>query len=86
MNTSSSQVQLKVSLSQQLNELLQSKAARFGIPVTQFVKHLIIKEVEDLQYPTFKMSKRTEERAEEAIEEIDKAVDASDFFKQLNKG
>ena len=44
MNTQ--QIQLKISLSDQLNDLLQSKAARLGIPVTQFVKHLIIKDVE----------------------------------------
>lgn len=87
MNTSS-QVQLKVSLSQQLNELLQSKAARFGLPVTQFVKHLIIKEVEDEQYPIFEMSERTEKKTRKALKEYQegKAVIVEDldrFFKDL---
>ncbi len=84
MNTQ--QVQLKISLSQQLNELLASKAARVGVPVTQLVKHLIIKEVEDLEYPTFQMSARTEKRTQEAMEHIDEAVeidDIAEFFKQL---
>ncbi len=82
---SAQQIQLKISLSEQLNDLLASKAARVGIPVTQLVKHLIIKEVEDLEYPTFQMSENTEKRAHEAMEQIDKALDASDFFKQLNE-
>lgn len=65
MNTA--QVQLKISLSQQLNGLLQSKALRLGLPVTQFVKHLIVKDVEDEEYPTFQMSERTEKRLKEAL-------------------
>ncbi|MBI2405119.1 hypothetical protein HYV22_02995 [Candidatus Gottesmanbacteria bacterium] len=83
MNTT--QIQLKISLSQQLSELLASKAARVGVPVTQLVKHLIIKEVEDLDYPIFQMSPNSEKRTQEAIEQIDEAVDASDLFKQLNE-
>lgn len=85
MNTSS-QVQLKISLSEQLNDLLQSKAARFGVPITQFVKHLIIKEVEDEQYPTYQASDQLEKTTQEALEQIDKAVDASDFLQKLNEG
>jgi len=84
MNTQ--QIQLKISLSDQLNDLLQSKASRLGIPVTQFVKHLIIKEVETEEYPTFKMSERTEKRANDAMEQIDKAVSVNDvakFFEEL---
>lgn len=86
MNTQ--QVQLKISLSDQLNDLLQSKAARLGIPVTQFVKHLIIKEVETEDYPTFPMSKRTELRAKKALEDYKqgKAIivdDIGKFFDEL---
>lgn len=82
---STTQIQLKISLSEQLSELLASKAARIGLPVTQLVKHLIIKEVEDLEYPMFQMSQGTEKRAQEAMEQIDDAVDASDFFKHLHE-
>ena len=84
--STSSQVQLKISLSEQLNELLQSKAARFGVPVTQFVKHLIIKEVEDEQYPTYQASDQLEKTTQEALKQINKAVDAYDFFQKLNEG
>lgn len=82
---SATQIQLKISLSEQLNELLASKAAHIGVPVTQLVKHLIIREVEDLEYPTFQISAASEKKAQGAMEQIDDAVDASDFFKQLNE-
>lgn len=84
MNTT--QIQLKLSLSQQLNDLLQSKATRLGLPVTQFVKHLIVKEVEKEEYPIFQMSKRTERKARKAMKEIDKSVVVDDihkFFREL---
>jgi len=84
MNTA--QVQLKVSLSQQLSDLLKSKADKLGLPVTQLVKYLIVKEVETEEYPTFQMSARTEERAKEAMEQIDQAVNVDniqEFFENL---
>lgn len=74
---STTQIQLKISLSQQLSELLASKAARVGVPVTQLVKHLIIKEVEDLEYPLFQMSESSEKKTQQAMEQIDIAVDAT---------
>ena len=83
---STSQVQLKISLSEQLSELLQSKAARLGVPVTQFVKHIIIKEIEEESYPTFTASDRVEKKAKKALKEIDKSVVVDDidrFFKEL---
>ena len=79
---STTQVQLKISLSPQLSALLAAKAARVGVPVTQMVKHLIIKDVENTEYPTYKISKRTEKRTQGAMKQIDKAVDATDFLKK----
>jgi len=83
MNTT--QIQLKISLSDRLNELLTSKATLVGLPVTQLVKYLIIKEVKDLEHPLFQMSENTEKRTRQAIKQISQAIDASDFFKQLNE-
>ena len=83
MNTT--QVQLKLSLSQQLSDLLASKAMKLGVPVTQFVKHIILREVEE-EYPTFEASERTIRRAKKAMKEIDKSVlidDVHKFFKEL---
>ena len=86
MNTPTTQIQVKISLSEQLNSLLQSKAAKLGLPVTQFVKHLIIKEVGNEDYPVFEMSERTEKKIEQALNNVDKATkvdDISELFKNL---
>lgn len=80
---STTQVQLKISLSPELNNLLAAKAARFGIPVTQMVKHLIIRDVDDVDYPTYQMSKRSEKKTKEAMRQVGKAVDAIDFLKKI---
>ncbi|QQG44124.1 MAG: hypothetical protein HYW86_04675 [Candidatus Roizmanbacteria bacterium] len=81
-----SQVQLKISLSEQLNDLLKGKAQRLGVPVTQLVKHIIIKEVENERFPTFIVSSKTEKKAEKALREIDQSeiVDnVEDYFNNL---
>ncbi|MEX2007606.1 MAG: hypothetical protein WD992_02430 [Candidatus Levyibacteriota bacterium] len=86
MNIQPSQIQLKISLSEQLGDLLESKAARLGVPVTQFVKHLILKEVENEDYPIFQASEQVEKNTQEALKQMNKAIDASDFFRTLNEG
>lgn len=80
------QIQIRVSISQQLGDLLKSKAEHLGVPITQLVKHLIIDEVKNEQYPVFKASAATEQAAIGAMEHIDEAVDidnVNDFFKNL---
>ena len=86
MNIQNSQIQLKISLSGQLNDRLESKAARLGVPVTQYVKHLILKEVELEDYPTYQASEQVERNTQQALKQMDKAIDASAFFKTLNEG
>ncbi len=80
----SSLTQLKINLPEELQSLLQTKASRFGVPLTQYVKHLIMKDVEDEEYPVFKTSEETENAARQALKDLDKAVDAKNFFKQLH--
>jgi len=86
MNTS--QVQIRVSVSAQLGELLKAKAERLGLPITQFVKHLIVKEVEEEQYPTYEMSEATEKAVEKAMEDYKngksiRVDDMSEYLKNL---
>ena len=86
MSTTTSQIQLKISLSEQLSDLLQSKAARLGVPITQFVKHLIMKDVENEVFPTFEASDWLEKKTEKAMRDIKKGVEVTDvhqFFKNL---
>ena len=77
-----SPIQLRVNLTPQLQELLQSKASKFGVPLTQYVKHVLMKDVEDEDYPVYRASEETENAANLALSEVDKAVDAMDFFKK----
>lgn len=82
---STSQIQVKISLSDKLNKRVKSKAQKLGVPVTQYIKYLIMREVEE-EYPTFKASEWVEKRAKEAMKEKDKAVEVDDiheFFKKL---
>lgn len=78
-----SPIQLKVNLTPELQELLKSKASKFGVPLTQYVKHVLMKDVEDEDYPVYRASEETEKAAQDALSELDKAVDATDFFKTL---
>jgi len=82
------QIQLKISLSEQLNNLLLGKAERLGLPLTQYVKHIIVKEVEKEEYPTYQMSEKTKKALKKAIKEekegkLVKIEDLDAFFKQL---
>lgn len=79
------QAQIKINLSLKLKGFLESRAQQFGLPVASFVKHLIIQEVKDMEYPVFQASERTEKAVKKAMEEIDKAVDADTFFSKLHK-
>lgn len=78
-------IQLKINLTAQMQELLASKAGKFGVPLTQYVKHVLMKDVEDTEYPVFKASVETERAAREALEQLDQAVDAKSFFRKLHK-
>lgn len=72
------QIQVKVSLSPQLNDFLESRAGRLGVPMTQFVKYLIIKEMENEDYPVFPLSPAAVKKAEKAWK------NRSNFIKDKN--
>lgn len=80
-----SATKLKINLPEELKELLDSKASKFGVPLTQYVKHVLMKDVEDQEYPVFKASEETEKAAKKALEQLDKAVDSDDFYMKLHK-
>ncbi len=79
------QAQIKISVSEQLNELLKSKATRLGVPVTQLIKYIIIKDIED-ETPVFTASSQLEKISEKAIKELNSSIvvnDIDDFFQNL---
>ena len=81
MSSSSTQIQLKLSLSEQLASLLRQKADQLGLPVTQFVKHLIVKEVETDSFPTYQASDWLEKQTEKGMKNYDKAIEVKDIKK-----
>ena len=84
MNTQ--QAQIKINLPLSLKEYLESKAGKFGIPLAGYIKHLILKDVEDMDFPTFEASDKTIQAYKKAIQEKDNAIEAEsieDLFKNL---
>ena len=54
------QSQIKVNIPQPMKIYLESKAGKFGMPIAGYIKHLILKDIEDMDYPVFQASEETE--------------------------
>ena len=61
------QAQIKINLPLALKEFLESKANKFGIPLAGYIKHLMLKDVENMQYPEFELSKKSEKAYKRAL-------------------
>ncbi|OGM75626.1 hypothetical protein A2382_02680 [Candidatus Woesebacteria bacterium RIFOXYB1_FULL_38_16] len=79
--------QIKVTLPEELYLHLKSKADKFGLGLSSYIRHLVINDVKDIDIPTFKMSKQREKiglKAQEdykagkttLIENVDKYLDS----------
>lgn len=68
------QTQIKITLPLALKEFLQSKASKLGLPIASYVRHLIVRDVEDMGYPEFELSERSEKALQKALKEKDKAI------------
>jgi len=80
------QTQIKITLPLRAKEFLESRAQQFGLPVAGFVRHLIIQEIRDMDYPVFQASESTEKAYREAMKNRDKAIKVTnldEFFKNL---
>lgn len=80
------QAQIKLNLPLALKDYLESKARKFDMPLAGYIKHLILNDVSDLDFPTFQMSDRSEKKLKKALKERNKAIkvtDVSEFFKNL---
>ncbi|OGL59628.1 hypothetical protein A2752_00850 [Candidatus Uhrbacteria bacterium RIFCSPHIGHO2_01_FULL_46_23] len=81
------QTQIKLNIPLQLKDYLESRAARFGMPIAGYVRHLIVKDVEEMDYPTYRASEEVEKAYEKAMKEKDKSIlvkgDIGDFLDSL---
>lgn len=81
MNTG--QIQLRITLTDQLYDFLQAKATRLGLPITQLVKYLIVKEAENEEFPVFPASVLAEQKYNEAQSSLKKFIKVKDIKKYL---
>ena len=83
------QTQIKITLPLALKEFLESKAQKFGLPIASYVRHLIVKDVEEMDYPVFEASDSTIKAYKKAMKQKDKAItihntkELHEFFKNL---
>jgi len=68
------QAQIKLNLPLPLKEYLESRADKFGMPLAGYIKHLILKDVSDMDYPIYQASERTEEEYKNAVKERTHAI------------
>lgn len=69
MNTPQvTQEQIKVSVSPKLKSLVKSRAQNIGVPLTQYVKNLIINDVK--QYPVYQVSDDAEGRIGQSLKDL----------------
>ena len=61
--------QIKVTLPDPLMDFLASKAGKFGVTVSSYVKNLIINDVKDMDFPVYRMSEKTEAIGLQALED-----------------
>lgn len=61
--------QVKVTLPTPLFSYLREQAERLGLTLSGYIKNLIVDEVKNQSFPTFKMSRDTEKVAQAALED-----------------
>ncbi len=71
--------QLKLSLPDPLYDFVQSKAQKFGLPLSSYVKNLIINDVKDMEYPVYQASEKLEKSYTQALKEYPQATEVSDI-------
>lgn len=64
-----STAQIKLTIPLRLRDLLKYKAEQFGVPVSQFIKYLIMKEVEEAPEEPSEYLKEALARSEKDIKE-----------------
>ncbi len=84
MDTNGTQV--KVTLPGPLYDYASSKAGKFGITISSYIKNLILNDVKDMDHPVYNASTQTEKSYQKALQERDQATEVKDidaFFETL---
>ena len=77
--------QIRVTLPVQLQGYLQTKANKYGLSLSAYIRNLVINDVQDVDYPVFEMSDRSTNDLQEAIkaEKARELIQAGDVNKLL---
>lgn len=78
--------QIKITLPDPLLAYLSSKAGKFGLTLSAYVKNLILNDVKDMDYPVMPASPQLEKSYQKAIKEKSQAVkidNLDQFFQAL---
>ena len=81
------QSQIKLNIPLPLKERVESQASKFGVPLATYLKHLIMKDIEDMDYPVFEPSERTVKAYKQALKEYKagKTIPVEDVDKYFEK-
>lgn len=78
--------QIKITLPPALKKYVQSRAQRFDLPLAGYLKHLILKDIEQTEFPLFTPSAKTEKKINWALKNLNKferVEDIKGFFDSL---
>ena len=75
--------QLKITLPLPLYDYVCSRAGRFGLTLSLYVKNLILNDVKDMDVPVRAASKKLEKSYKKALQERKGAVEVNDVEKYL---
>lgn len=77
--------QIRVTLPVQLQGYLQTKANKYGLSLSAYIRNLVINDVQDVDYPVFEMSEQSTNDLQEAIqaEKAGELIQAGDVNKLL---
>ncbi len=83
------QIQVRISLTDQLYQFLLGQSNRLGIPVTQVIKHMVIEKAQQERFPTFAASSATINTAKKALEDYNNGNyiainNVDEFFEKLS--
>jgi len=79
--------QIRVTLPNELTGYLQTKASKFGLSLSIYIKNLVINDVQDVKYPIYEMSSASVKNFNEAKKEEKNGtlIKVSGIFKIIKK-
>lgn len=82
MNTQTTQI--RVTLPVELQGFLQTKASKYGLSLSAYIRNLVINDVQDVEYPVYEASDQVEKSYKKALQERGEAVEVDDVNEFLN--